>query len=497
MKSFHIRLFICMVLILTNTINEKSAFAQSPVCAYCNRTVSQINTSGHASNCPYYVAPKKSSYSGIKPVASNSLSVMVAGTLMQGILSGIFSSDQQQQKQKQIAAEQQQLKLAIEKEKQKKIKDSIDRALHLKLMASYKSLQGAQQLDFKKMDGDMEGLSSNARNQFDGLTTITDTNKVLNGTNFFGTQLAQGEIQTLIDPDKDSVILDINNADKYIRENKITDSAKVASLKNDTSKINKENKSAIKSTDCEALQKRLDNYFDQRNKFHKTIISTQADLNEWKQKNNDAMWNAAISGFEFAFGKFLNTIELRGSQAENIKNRLLPYEDALRKKGVNVDDYMKTLNARIFNANYLAKDVSEFKDAAEYDAFFRDAVQIGMAKIAESDTLYDKILKDSTVKQVLNDGGYPQVDAEQFLAGKALEKFLKGGFLRNLSKFNNKIPYVTYAQFAVDQAYNALDWYLSYKRITQLHEVSGNELKAAMSLQMNIDKTVDELKRCN
>ncbi|MFY9465027.1 MAG: hypothetical protein WAP48_08050, partial [Sediminibacterium sp.] len=99
----------------------------SPVCAYCGRSQSQLASSGHASNCPYYVAPKKTS--SVKPgyiSSANSMQMMVAGTLVQGILSGILSSNQQAEQQKKMLAEQQKIKAQMELAKQKKIKDSLD-----------------------------------------------------------------------------------------------------------------------------------------------------------------------------------------------------------------------------------------------------------------------------------------------------------------------------------------------------------------------------------
>lgn len=468
----------------------------TPVCAYCGRTPSQLASSGHASNCPYYVAPKKTS--SLKPgtiSSANSMQMMVAGTLVQGILSGIFSSNQQAEQQKKLLAEQQKIKEQQELAKQKKIKDSLDQATYFKLMQSYKLLQGGQKLGFKKLDGELETLSRNARDMFDGVSVAKDSIHVSGGTPFFGTKMDSTQIRTLIDPDHDSIIADVADADLFISRNKHSDSAKVASLKADSAK--KTGVAAVnKSPDCDKLQTRLNNYLKQRDKFHKTIQTTRQDLEDWKQRNNDALWNAATSGFEVMFSKFLGNISAKGAEAEGIKGRLLKHEAELRAKGVDVDGYLATLNARIFNANNLAKDAAEFKDAAEYDAFFRDALQVGVSKIAETDTVYNRLLKDTTVQLMLNDGDHPEVDAGQFLAGKTIEKILASNFLQNLVKFNNKIPYVTYAQFAVDQAYNALDWYLSYQQIKKLRELSGEETRSAMSLQMNIDKTFNELKDC-
>lgn len=481
-----------------------------PVCAYCN-----YKLPNHAANCPYNpknLAAKKTnstSLPAVVPLTNQSLSLMVAGTLMQGLLNGIFSSNEQQKQQQQIAEQQQQMQLQMQMAMQKKIKDSMDNLNYLKLMSSYKQLQGAQelslkasssqqQLDFKKLDGDDESMRADAGKAFDG-NTISDTTggvQFFQGTDFFNSNVAKTDIY----PERDSVMLDVNNADKFLKEHEISDSAKVANLKSDIVKNSAKNNPEKKNIDCPILQQKLNDYIAQRDKFHKTIISTQTDLVEWQNRNNEALWNAAYSGAEFLFdqkfGDLLKKVEERGDQAENVRERLIPYMDALRKKGVNVDSYLKTLNARIFSKDFLAKDVETFKDAAEYDAFFRDAIQAGIMKVAETDSSYDKILKDNSVKIMLNTEEHPGVDAGQFVAGKGLEKLLESQLLKNLLKFDDKIPYVKYAQLAVDEAYNAYDWYLSYQRIKEAHETSGKELQAAAGLQMLIDKTIDQVKGC-
>lgn len=486
-------LLLCFCLLLVN------ASSQNPVCAYCNRTPSQLASSGHASNCPYYVKPavKSSSIS-----SSSSMEMMVTTTILQSLFSSMMQSDQKKKKeeeQKKLLLQQQaQILMQQKQAEQKRLKDSVDKATYDKLMQSYKLQQGAEKLGFKKLDGDLETLSKEARDQFDG-TSIGNTNiNASGGTPFFGTKMDSVQIKTLIYPDEDSIIKDINEADIFIKQNKISDSAKVASLKIDSTakktNVLGEKKSVV---ECENLKLRLNNYLIQRDKFHKVIQTTQQELNEWKKKNNDAMWNAVQTGFDLAFSKFLDKIALRSAQAENVKDRLLKYQDVLRTKGVDVDIYLEVLNTRIFTAANLAKDVSTFKDATDYDAFFRDALQTGATKLAETDTMYQIILNDAAVKSTLNEGGFEELDALQFGVGKTFEKLLSSNFLKNLKGFSNKIPYVTYAQFVVDQTYNAMDMYLSYRQIVQLREVTGQETRAAMSQQMNIDKTIHELKNCN
>jgi len=157
MKAISIIVFDLFLVCLINCISYTYISAQpipNCVCASCG---AQCGTE-HKPTCPY--APKISSSS--KPIAitpANNMNMMIAGTLMQGLLNGLFNSDQKSQQEKlkeqQLAAQQLQIKLAqekAEKEKQQHIKDSIDMAMYLKLMKSYKQLDGSQNLGIKKMD---------------------------------------------------------------------------------------------------------------------------------------------------------------------------------------------------------------------------------------------------------------------------------------------------------------------------------------------------------
>jgi hypothetical protein len=494
--------YLCIVLFFVVLMSSNFIYAQlvppasEATCVGCNRKMSTINAYGHGPGCPY--APQKkaaSSSSSVVPYVSSNLNMMIAGTIIQSAFASIFSSNSQQQQQQKIAEQQKQLALQMEKEKQKKIKDSIELEKYKKLMGSYKSFQDAPRLDFKTMDGDMEATAAAARDPFSGKIVMDSTKVNTKGTNFFGTKMSDADIQVLIYPEKNPVIIDVEKANQYLKEKRIEDGIKKAEL---------EKKEAVKkTTECETLLRRYNGYITQREKFHKTIELTAKELDEWKERNNDALKNAAMSGFELVLNTkilgengLIGKIEKRGADAENIKQRLLLHMDELRGRGVNVDNYLKTLNARIFNKNFLAKDISEFKDAVEYQAYFRDAIQVSISTVGETDSAYAKILQDTSIQLLMNDGQYPGIDAAQFVTGKVLEKLIASQFLGNLMKFNNKIPYVTYAQFAVDEAYHAFDFLLSYDNILQQRDVQGQELRAAMSLQMQIDKTYNQLKDC-
>ncbi len=80
---------------------------------------------------------------------------------------------------------------------------------------------------------------------------------------------------------------------------------------------------------------------------------------------------------------------------------------------------------------------------------------------------------------------------------EAVDIFMKGpGLEIILHKFKNISPLLMWSEFAMEQSYNALDWLLSYKRILQQNEVSGQETEAATYMQQKINDTFDLMKDC-
>jgi len=160
--------------VTSNCLFNSSVSAQpvpNCVCAACGAACGTT----HRSNCPYYVAPKTSSSKPVVLTPANNMNMMIAGTLMQGLLNGIFSSDQKAQQQKaqqqQLLLQQQQIKLAQEKAKQQHIKDSIDLAMYTKLMKSYKLLDSSQNLSLKQVGDTKLGMKS-----LDEMNVLTNNN---------------------------------------------------------------------------------------------------------------------------------------------------------------------------------------------------------------------------------------------------------------------------------------------------------------------------------
>jgi hypothetical protein len=392
--------------------------------------------------------------------------------MMQGIIQSLFQGLFSEDRQAAARERERQRQLQLQREKEKREREI------------------ARQRELEQLMGNLKGLGS------DTLALKTDPVQP-GGTPFFGQDVTPRGIQTLLDPQNDPVIVDLRNANNYISENiEREKSLKVQSLKYDDPKGNGEPISkGLPEAYCKKLQIKLDGYINEREKFQKTINLTQSELNVWMEKNNEALRNAAIDGAELILGQWIENIKLRNQTASNIRERLKPYEKRLRAKGVDVDNYKKILDKRIFTYEHLTKDVEDFQSAMEYDAYIRDVFQASAEKIAETNAGFSAMLNDPSVKACLNDSGYPIVDAGQALAGEIFEKKILTK-LTKFVKFNDRIPYVKYAQFAVDQAYNATDWILSFKRICDINNVSGKETEAAYAIQRKINETRDLMKDC-
>ena len=82
----------------------------------------------------------------------------------------------------------------------------------------------------------------------------------------------------------------------------------------------------------------------------------------------------------------------------------------------------------------------------------------------------------------------------QYLSSKALEKFLVEPLVKK--SIIKKLPYVSIAQLAVNEIYNATDMITSYYTICKLRDADGKALEAAKYLQQKINETQTQLDNC-
>ena len=60
-----------------------------------------------------------------------------------------------------------------------------------------------------------------------------------------------------------------------------------------------------------------------------------------------------------------------------------------------------------------------------------------------------------------------------------------------------KVPLIAAVELSINQSYNGLDWFLSFKRMTEANKINGKVLTAARSIQQHIDDTSFALQGCH
>lgn len=408
------------------------------------------------------------------------------------LIMDLFKKDPRKQQQL-LESQQKALRdIAIENQRQKQIKDALEQALHDKLMALYKPLPGSQRLEMKTMPGNNNALSMKT---FDGDKGDYMYKGVEVNTPAFGIGLSAQEIQVLLDPENDPVVADLRNANDFIVKNLKSESAQA------NNKITQETRSngtpIIQQTDCAELKNKLAGFVKEREDFQKTIVLTQTELADWKEKNNKALWNAAESGIGFLSGKFFEHMEESRKNASNIKKWLMDFEKPMRAKGIDVDGYIKLLDVKVINYN-ISGFADRFSKTTESVLAVRDASQSLAGHFAKTDAEIAAILENPNVKLFLTDGeakfeantlGISQATADNLNKGLALVT-LAGKFLAIVN------PVASATQFAIDEVYNAADWILSYKLILQQNNVHDKETEAAEYIQTKINTAFELLKNC-
>jgi len=158
-------LFVALLLNITNVI------AQNCVCAICGVSCSVIAQSGHATTCKYYVAPTTS---GSSNSSSSGPSIYDnLGNYGSIVISNYFknkaANDKKALEAKGKADELAAKNAAIKAAEDKRLKDAKDQADYLKMMESYKTLNGSQNMNVKTL--------SNTDVKFKALDEPTDAMK--------------------------------------------------------------------------------------------------------------------------------------------------------------------------------------------------------------------------------------------------------------------------------------------------------------------------------
>ena len=355
MKHRFIKLFFLMLLGTLGT-NNISLYAQSNcVCASCGVKCG----STHSSSCAYYSAAKTSTKSSSNYKAD--MNTMIVGTIFESLFSSLLSSNSAAN-QKAIEAQKQAAALAAQKAaEEQRIQEALAQAKYLKMMESYKLLEGSQSLgfknlnstslEFKTLDGETEKMAANARNQFDNLSSIktSDSTTIKSGTPFFGDTMPIIDIQNLVNPENDPMVVDLRKADTYVKEEIKKDSLQIVGLLRDK---DANGEPIIQKLGCEKLTNQLNIYENQRAQMQKVLTLSASELSIWEEANRNALNNAAKDGIEYFTGILLERFTKRGEAADRLQNIYNKNADKMAKAGVNLKevqakiDRLKLLSTR-------------------------------------------------------------------------------------------------------------------------------------------------------
>jgi hypothetical protein len=518
MKTLKIMLlFLSGMVLLPEVVLAQSALQQL-------EDATNTRVSVPSASAPVRVGSASGAASSAKSVLGSStpsMSNVVTGALIQGLLNNLLSPTPKKS-QADIEAEQAEAeRVAKEAEIKRQEEEAQQQAQYENLINSSKTLSGAGSLDFKSLDGDMESMRKGASDPFDQGSSGNPIKTVTRGNDFFGVPLSDPDFETVIEPETNPVVRDEEKAvelSKEYLEKERLNAEKLQKEKLEKKNLEKEKlvvdiiggamtdqvakgEPIVEKPDCIALSEKLTRYRSDMVRFQEWNAGTLSELKKWEDQNNDAFWNAVKDGASAAFGVFVDYLNETRSSASKIKKILEQNEGKYISDGVLSSDqiiqYKKLLDQRITLCNItdLAKESMKPWD---YVNLSRNLLQGTTEKLATSDGDCMEIVN------VLKRQGYlsetPWVDAGQFLAGEAINKFLKdpGAVIKpnSLIKGSLKLPYVTIAQLAVDEAYNVTDMLTSFKNVCTLRDADGKASEAVKKIQNDMDNIKIQLKGC-
>ena len=425
---------------------------------------------------------------------SGSLNNMVAGALIQGVLSSLFSSkpvDNQKELQAQQQASEQAAQEAAE---QQRIKEANDQAEYDKMMGSYRQLGDAQNLNLKTLDntnlnGDAETLASNARKQFEVTGDAPTSAPAVPGaaTPFFGDAMPIEDLQTLVNVENNPDVVDLRDAKKFVAEKNTKDNEGIVTLlKQFEPDANGE--PIMQKPDCIKLGNQLKGYTNQRQQFQKTINLSSSELEIWETANRNAMMNAAKDGLEYFTGQLLEGLTNRGKAADRLQQ---VYDQNLKKMtadGIDVAGLQSKIDRlrTISSAGNIAEIASSMND---WQTFIKDGASSVISNLSGLNSEINVMLEDPKMSKYF-EMEKPELNTLLDISKLAASNMVFGKWVAK------KIPVIAAIEISIKQAYNGLDYLLSLNRILKAQKINGGVMDAAKYIQKNIDKTYLALKDC-
>lgn len=522
---FCIGLFLLTGIITGQETANAQALGQLEKMAGSSVVVPEVNGPSSVSSSVSSAASKSSV---LKGASSGSLSTVVAGALLQGVFNSLLSSPAEKSPEQLEAERKEQERIAEEEKLKKEMEEKHQQEVYDNLMKSSKDVPGSESLDFKNLDGNMETLRKEASDPFDsgskgvqlkkdsafiGKPVASPDLKNLNSTNpnpkdanapskgtaFFGVPVSSPEFQTVVEPESAPVYKDIktsvNLTEQYLKNEKLVVGLIAQAINNNGSPI-------IEKPDCKALNEKLVRYRSDLVRFQAWNNETLIELEKWKKQNEDAFWNAVTDGASAAFSVFLDYLNETRASALKIKKLLEENEAKYLQDKIftasEIEKYKKLLDQRINLCN-----ITEFSKTAmepqEYVNFAKNLLQGTTEKLTKSDGDCQGMINTLKDQGILSET--PWVDAGQFAAEGIINKFLHNPNLiigpNSLLKNSLKIPYVTIAELAVNEAYNVTDLWKSYQNICTLRDADGKATEAVKKIQNDMDNIKIQLKDCS
>lgn len=493
---------LCAILLLSLTFGQTYVFAQSvpnasrPVCAYCN---TPLPHGTHAPRCPYYVSPAKPGSPPAVPYRMDT-NTMVVGTLFGSLLTSLFATDSANQ-QEMLAARQKAAALAAQQaDELQKAKAAAAQAEFDRMMQSYKQLDGSRgaaykslsdlNVGFKTPDDDAETLAANARKPFDTASEPGDTRAadLTDGapTPFFGDTMPTADIQLLVNPENDPNVVDLRNANAYVVENIKKGPSPASGKKRSDGQADGE--SLVRGPECAKLAQKLDGFVAQRANFHKTIYMAQKQLQTWEAANRNALVNAAKDGLEYFVGVLFEKGANRGEAADRLHRIYEKNAKQMAREGLSVTDIeAKIKRLRLTSSAGKLSEVAS--NTMDWQSFVKDGASSIVMQMTSSNQEIREMLEDAKMQKYF-ETETPELNTLLDISKIAASNKVFGKWVKR------QVPIIGVVEISINQLYNGMDWYLSYKRIAEAHEINGRVMNAAWTIQNNIDGTSLALREC-
>ncbi len=423
--------------------------------------------------------------------AAGNVKAMFVGALFEGLLTSLFTppTAHTANSQEALAAQQKAAALAAQQAAYQRAQEAAFQAQHDKMMQSFKQLDGSQgvafkglsdsALAYKTLDSDAETMAANARKPFDtaGNAALSPAKIPGQATPFFGDTMPLKDVQFLVNPDNDPRVVDLREAHSFMVKN----------LKNDK-EMKGNGKPIVKAPDCAKLRKKMNGFITQQEKFYKTVTMAQEQLNSWETQNRNALINAAKDGIEYFTGQLLDCLAKRGEAAERLQRIFEKNAAKMAQDGLDVAAIEAKIQRlkMLSSAGKVAELSSNIKD---WQTFVKDGMSSLVTQLTDSNRDIQGLFDDPRMQKYFETES-PKLQTLLDISNIAAANKVFGKWVAK------KVPLIAGVELSINESYNALDWLLSFKRMTEANRINGKVLAAAKALQHHIDDTSLVLQDC-